>query len=106
MAGMGNLSGLMQQAQRMQRDLAKLQEDLKERMVEGSSGDGAVTVIASGAQEIMSIKVSPEAVDPDDVETLEDLLIVAVNNALEKSRDMQRAETEKITGGMNFPGMM
>lgn len=105
MSGMGNLGNLMQQAQRMQRDLGRLQDELKERMVEGSAGDGAITVIASGGQEIMSIKIEPEAVDEDDVETLEDLLIAAVNNALEKSREMQRSETEKITGGMNLPGM-
>lgn len=106
MAGMGNLGNLMQQAQKMQRDLGRLQDELKDRMVEGSAGDGAITVIASGSQEIMSIRIQPEAVDEDDVETLEDLLIAAVNNALEKSREMQRAETEKITGGMSLPGMM
>lgn len=106
MSGMGNFGNLIQQAQRMQRDLARVQDELKERMVEGSSGDGAVTVIASGTQEIMSIKVSPDAIDPDDPETLEDLLIVAVNNALEKSRELQRQETEKVTGGMNIPGLM
>lgn len=105
MAGMGNLSNLMQQAQKMQRDLAKLQDELKDRHVEGSSGDGAVIVIASGDQKIQSIRLQPEAVDPDDSETLEDLLIVAVNSALEKSKELQRTETEKLTGGVNLPGM-
>ncbi len=106
MAGMGNLGNLMQQAQKMQRDLAKVQEELKERMVEGSAGDGAVTVIASGDQRIMSVRLDSDIVDPDDSETLEDLLIVAVNSALDKSRELQRVESEKVTGGLNLPGMI
>ena len=105
MAGMGNMNHLMQQAQKMQRELARVQEDLKERMVEGSSGGGAVIVIASGDHVIMSVKLKPEVADQDDVKTLEDLVITAVNSALEKSRELQRAETGKVTGGLNLPGL-
>ncbi len=106
MGGMGNMSHLMQQAQRMQRDLAKLQEDLKERAVEGRAADGAVTVVATGDQTIASVKIDPKLVDPDDVETLEDLIIVATNNALDKARELQKKESEKITGGLSLPGLM
>ncbi|MCK6440457.1 MAG: YbaB/EbfC family nucleoid-associated protein [Planctomycetes bacterium] len=102
---MGNLSGLMQQAQKMQRDLQRLQAELKERMVEGSAADGAIKVIASGDQRVMSVRLDSSVVDPDDTETLEDLLIIAVNSALDKARQLQKDETEKVTGGLNIPGM-
>lgn len=106
MAGMPNMNHLMQTAQKMQRELAKVQEGLKERMVEGSAADGAVKVISNGDRQIMSIRIDEKLVDPDDVETLEDLLIVAVNQALEKAEELQRTETEKVTGGLNLPGLM
>jgi len=106
MSGMPNMNHLMQTAQRMQRELAKVQESLKERMVEGEAADGAVKVIANGEREIMSIRIDEKLVDPDDVETLEDLLIVAVNQALEKAGELQRKETEKVTGGLSLPGLM
>ncbi len=105
MAGMPNMNNLMQMAQKMQRDLARINDDLKERMVEGTAGDGAVSVIANGAQEIQAIRIAPVAVDPDDVETLEDLLIVAVNQALEAARELHKTETEKVTGGVSMPGL-
>ncbi|MCA8940619.1 MAG: YbaB/EbfC family nucleoid-associated protein [Planctomycetes bacterium] len=106
MAGFGDMGGLMQRAQQMQRDLERVQNELKDKMVEGSAGDGAVTVIASGDQQIMSIRISEELVDPDDVESLEDLLIAACNNALEKSKELQREESGKVTGGISIPGLM
>lgn len=106
MAGMGDMGGLMQHAQQMQRELERVQRELKEKMVEGTAGDGAVTVIASGDQEIMSIRVAAELVDPDDVESLEDLLIAACNNALEKSKALQREESGRVTGGLNIPGLI
>lgn len=106
MGGMGNLGNLMQQAQRMQRDLAQVEEGLKERMVEGSAGDEAVTVIASGDLAIQSIRIDSDVVDADDIETLEDLLIAAVNQALTKAKELKRVETERVTGGLNIPGLV
>lgn len=105
MAGLPNMNNLMATAQKMQRDLARIQEELKERMVEGSAADGAIKVVASGAQEVVSIRLDSAVVDPDDVETLEDLLIVAVNQALEKARELHKTETERVTGGLSMPGL-
>jgi nucleoid-associated protein EbfC len=105
MAGMGNFSDLMKQAQRMQRDMGRVQEELKERFVEGSAGDGAVKVIVSGAQEVVKIEISPDAIDPEDVSLLEDLVIAAVNSGLTKADELRQAEMAKVTGGMNMPGM-
>lgn len=105
MAGLGNFGDLMKQAQRMQRDMGKIQEELKERYVEGAAGDGLVKVICSGAQEVVKIEISPEAVDPDDLSLLEDLVVAAVNNGLKKAEELKQAEMAKVTGGVNFPGM-
>lgn len=105
MAAGPNMSNLMQTAQKMQRELARVQEELKERMVEGSAADGAVRVVASGEQVVMSVRIDEKLVDPDDVETLEDLVIIAVNNALDKARELHRKETEKVTGGLSMPGL-
>jgi DNA-binding YbaB/EbfC family protein len=105
MAGLGNFSELMKQAQRMQRDMGKIQEELKERYVEGAAGDGAVKVICSGANELVKIEIKPDAVDADDMSLLEDLIVAAVNNGLKKADELRQAEMAKVTGGMNFPGM-
>jgi nucleoid-associated protein EbfC len=105
MAGMGNLGDLMKQAQRMQRDVGRIQEELKERYVEGSSGDGAVKAIASGAGEVVKLEIKPEAVDMDDLSLLEDLVVAAVNAALTKAEDLKQKEMGKVTGGMNLPGL-
>ncbi len=101
--GMGNI---MKQAQKMQQDMAKLQEELDEKIVEATSGGGVVTVIATGKKEIKEIKIKPEAVDPDDIEMLQDLILAAVNEALRKVEEMTADEMNKITGGLgNLPGM-
>ena len=105
MAGLGNFSELMKQAQRMQRDMGKIQEELKERYVEGAAGDGAVKVICSGANELVKIEIKPDAVDAEDMSLLEDLIVAAVNNGLKKADELRQAEMAKVTGGMNFPGM-
>jgi DNA-binding YbaB/EbfC family protein len=105
MAGLGNFNELMKQAQRMQRDMGKIQEELKERYVEGAAGDGAVKVICSGANELVKIEISPDAVDTDDMSLLEDLIVAAVNNGLKKADELRQAEMAKVTGGMNLPGM-
>jgi len=101
--GMGDLGGLMKQAQKMQADLKRLQEDLKDRVVEGKAGGDAVIAYANGAQEILQIKIKPEAVDPDDIEDLEDLVVAAVRSALDEAKKMADAETSRITGGMGMP---
>lgn len=89
----------------MQADMAKLQQELAEKEVEASSGGGVVTVKVNGKQEVLAIKINPEAVDPEDVEMLEDLITAAVNEALRKSQDMVAGEMSKITGGMKIPGL-
>ena len=106
MGGMGNMNNMIRQAQKMQKDMEKMQEDLESKVVEATSGGGAVTVTVSGKKELLSVKISPDACDPDDVEMLEDLILVAVNDAMKKSDEMSAAEMSKITGGMNIPGFM
>lgn len=103
--GMGNMQKMMKQVQKMQADMARLQEELVNRETEASAGGGMVTVVANGKQEISSIKIKPEAVDPEDVEMLEDLVLAAVNEALRKSQEMVAEEMNKITGGMKIPGL-
>lgn len=97
--------------QKMQKEfqdrLGKAQEDLKGRTVEASSGGGMVTATVNGSQELVALKIKPEAVDPDDLEMLEDLVIAAVNSALEKAHELRESELTKITGGLNLniPGL-
>ncbi len=105
MKGMPNMGQLMKQAQQIQTKMAKLQEDLGERTVEASSGGGMVIVVANGRQEVLSIKIEPEVIDPDDVEMLQDLIMAAVNDALTRAKDMVNEEMGKLTKGMNIPGM-
>lgn len=102
---LGGMGGLMKQAQKMQDRILKVQEEMAEKTIEASAGGGMVTVIANGRQEIVSIKVEKEVVDPDDVEMLEDLILAAVNDALKKSQQMMAEEMQKITGGLNIPGL-
>jgi DNA-binding YbaB/EbfC family protein len=103
MKGMGNL---MKQAQKLQSRMLKLQEELGERTVETASGGGMVTVVANGRQQIVSIRIEKEVVDPEDVEMLQDLVLAAVNDALTKAQEMVSEEMSKVTGGMNIPGLM
>ena len=100
---MGDMSGLMKQAQKMQADLKRLQDELKDRVVEGKAGGDAVIAYANGTQELLQIKIKPEVVDPDDIEDLEDLVVAAVRAALEEARKMQEEETSRITGGGGLP---
>jgi len=103
--GFGNMNKMMKQVQKMQAQMAKLQEELEERVVEASSGGEAVTVKVNGKQEVLEIKIKPDVVDPDDVEMLEDLVLAAVNEALRTAQEMVASEMGKITGGMNIPGL-
>jgi len=98
--GMGDMGGLMKQAQKMQADLKRLQEDLKDRVVEGKAGGDAVVAFVNGAQELLQVKIKPDVVDPDDIEDLEDLVVAAVRAAMEEARQMADEETSRITGGM------
>jgi len=102
MKGMGNM---MKQAQQLQSKMMKLQEELADKTVESSSGGGMVKVTANGRQQITSIQIEQEVVDPDDVEMLQDLVLAAVNDALAKSQEMVSSEMSKLTGGLNIPGL-
>ena len=103
MKGMG---GMIKQAQKLQKQMARMQEELAERTVEASSGGGMVKVVANGKQEVVSIQIEPEVVDPDDVDLLQDLVLAAVNDALKQSQEMVSAEMGKLTGGLNIPGLV
>ena len=99
----GNMAGMMKKVQKMQADMEKMQEELKQRTLEVAAGGGAIKVVISGAKEIRSLKINPEAIDPDDVEMLEDMLIAVFNEAVKKVDDMTASEMGKITGGLNLP---
>lgn len=103
--GMGKMGNLVKQAQQMQERIMKVQEEMAERTIEVTSGGGMVTVSANGRQELVSIKIEKEVVDPGDVEMLEDLVLAAVNEALKKAQEMVEAEMQKVTGGLNLPGL-
>ncbi|NLJ81105.1 MAG: YbaB/EbfC family nucleoid-associated protein [Firmicutes bacterium] len=100
-----NMQKMMRQVQRMQKDLAKVQEELESKTVEGTAGGGVITVVVNGHQVVQGISINPDAVDPHDVEMLEDLILVAVNDALQKAKEMSTEEIEKVSGGLNLPGM-
>ncbi len=97
---------MMKQMQKMQKDMAKAQEQLKEETIEATAGGGMVKVIASGEKRILDIQINEEAVDPDDVEMLEDLVLAATNEALSKVDELVNERMGKFTKGMNLPGMM
>ncbi|UCG06776.1 MAG: YbaB/EbfC family nucleoid-associated protein [Desulfobacterales bacterium] len=103
MKGMANM---MKQAQKLQAQMMKLQEEMAEKTVETTSGGGMVKIVANGRQQIVSIQIEKEVVDPDDVEMLQDLILAAINDALAKSQEMVTAEMSKLTGGLNIPGLM
>jgi DNA-binding YbaB/EbfC family protein len=102
---MKNMQQLMKQAQKMQEQMMKAQEELGTKMVEGTAGGGVVTVVVTGHKQVQSIAIKPEAVDPEDVEMLQDLVLTAVNDALKKVDELTASEMGKYTKGMNLPGM-
>ena len=106
MKGMPNMGNLLKKAQQLQEKMAKMQEELGEKIVETSAGGGMVTVVANGKQEIVSIKIDPEVVDQEDIEMLEDLVLAAVNDALDQAKQMVSEEMTKLTGGIKIPGLM
>jgi len=101
-----NMQKMMQQAQKMQADMQRVQKELEEKEVEATAGGGVVKVVATGGKKIKEIKISPEAVDEDDIEMLEDLVTAAVNEAISKAEEMANSEMSKITGGMGLGGML
>ncbi len=105
MGGMPNMNNMIKQAQKMQAEMQKMQEEMEEKTFEATSGGGAVTVEVSGKKEVTKITISPDACDPDDVEMLEDLVMVAVNDALKKADAESADKMGQITGGMNIPGL-
>ena len=102
--GFGDMSSLLKQAQEMQRRLQDTQRALGERVIEGSAGGGAVKVYVNGNRELQAIRIEPAAVDPADVSGLEDLVTVAVRQALAAAKELYDAEMQKVTGGLNLPG--
>ena len=102
MAGMGKL---FKQAQKMQKDMAKIQTEMASKTVEATAGGGMVTVVVNGNQEVTNIKIEKEVVNSDDIEMLENLIIAAVNEGLRKSKEMVADGMSKLTGGMNIPGL-
>lgn len=102
---MPDIGGLMQAAQKMQLEIQRVQGELASKQVEASAGGGMVTVVASGAMEVLSVRIDPAVVDPRDVGMLQDLVIAAVNQALVKAKELAQRELAQVTGGMNIPGM-
>jgi len=100
---MGNMAGMMKKVQKLQAEMAKLQEELKSRTVETTVGGGAVKVVVTGEKKVQSIKIDPSAVDPDDIEMLEDLIMAAVNDAMKKVDDMMTQEMGRLTNGLKLP---
>ena len=105
MGGGQNMNAMLRQAQKMQEDMAALQEDLDAREYDISAGGGMVKLKINGKKEVLSIDISPDIVDPDDVETLADIITAAVNEGIKRVDDTNSAEMAKITGGLGMPGL-
>ena len=103
--GMGNMQALMKQAQQMQQKMAEAQQQLEESEVKGTAGEGLVEITLSGKKQLLGVRIDPKAVDPDDVEMLEDMVMAAVNEALRTAADTVEREMGKLTGGMGMPGL-
>ncbi|MBC7345463.1 MAG: YbaB/EbfC family nucleoid-associated protein [Clostridia bacterium] len=102
---MANINKMLKQVQKVQAEMARLQEELRALRVEGRSGGGVVTAVANGAPEIVELKIAPEAIDPEDPEMLEDLVMAAVNEALRKAQENINERMAKLTGGLKVPGL-
>ncbi|UKS25629.1 YbaB/EbfC family nucleoid-associated protein [Paenibacillus sp. HWE-109] len=102
---MNNMNQMMKQVKKMQEQMMKAQEELGTKMIEGTAGGGVVTVIINGHKKVQSINIKPEAVDPEDVEMLQDLVLTAVNDAMTKAEEIANKDMGKFTGGMNIPGL-
>ena len=102
---MKDMGNMMKQAQKLQAKMLRMQEELADKTVEATAGGGMIKAVANGRQQILSIHIEKEVVDPDDVEMLQDLILAAVNDALAKSQEMVSGEMSKLTGGLKIPGM-
>ena len=100
----GNMKNMMKQVQKMQREMMEAQEKLKEEVVEGSAGGGAVTIKCNGHKEVLEVNIKEEAVDPDDIDMLQDLVLAAVNDALKKADELAANRLGQFTKGLNLPG--
>ena len=100
-----NMGNVIKQAQKMQEEMERIQSEIEEKTVSAKSGGGMVEVVANGKKEILSIKINPDVIDPDDAETLEDLVMVAVNEAIKQADDMMTEGMSAVTGGLNIPGL-
>jgi len=105
MKGIPNMGSLMKHAQKFQAKMAKLQEMLGDKTVEASAGGGMIAVVVNGRQEILSINIDREVVDPDDIEMLQDLVLAAVNDGLSRAKNMVNEEMGKLTKGLNLPNI-
>ena len=103
--GPSNMQGMMKQVQKMQEQMTELQEDLDAREYDVNAGGGAVSVKINGKKEILSISIKPEIVDPVDIETLSDVLVAAVNEAIRKVEDVNTQEMQRVTGNVSIPGL-
>jgi DNA-binding YbaB/EbfC family protein len=101
----GGFNNIVRQAQQMQSKIGKVQEDMADKKIEASTGGGVVTAVVTGDQKLLEVKISPDVVDPEDVEVLEEMIVGAVNQAMKLAGDMMNEEIEKITGGMSIPGL-
>ncbi len=104
MGGMNQMQ-MMKQAQKMQQEMLRMQEEMEHKTYEASAGGGAVTAVVSGHHELKSISILPDAVDPDDVEMLQDMILAAVNEAMRKASEDQSASVSRLTGGLNLGGL-
>lgn len=104
--GFGDLGSLLRQAQKMQRDVKRVQDELRERIVEGTAGGGAVKATVNGNKDLIAVKIQKEAVDLQDLGMLEDLVVAAVAAAMKKAEELQKGEMQKVTGGLNLPGLL
>ena len=102
---MKNLTGMMKQAQKLQARMVEMQAELGNRTVSAQAGGGMVEAVVNGRQELVSLRIDPEVAVPDDVEMLQDLILAAINEAMNRSREMMAAEMSKLTGGMQIPGL-
>ncbi len=103
---MKNMGKMMKQAQQLQNKMEKLQEEMATKTIAASAGGGMVKAVANGRQQIVSVSIEKEVVDPEDVEMLQDLIVAAINDALSQAQQMVNEEMSKLTGGMNIPGLM
>lgn len=101
-----DINKMLKQVQKLQGEMARLQEELGERTTEATAGGGVVRVVVNGRQEVVTLEIKPEAVDPEDVEMLQDVIVAAVNEALRQSREMVAREMGRLTGGLGIPGLV